>query len=391
MRNDGGGHRGASVRSCAYFLEPRTVIHMRLSTLVPTVILIVLTVVHEPVAQQAAVERLPANVLDVRPPSARVHGATGEMTIQPRPCRTLPSPEIRRRIVDIAVQEWGFFGFRVVDRTGVVTSAAAASETSGDGDVSADVPADVRGSGRRRFRLPPEEAARVASSIAGYWSVTPEGSWIVARQNDEWQGPDGTAARWNAPWSAAFISWVMCEAGLGTTDQFRRAIAHHIYIDQAIRARDGRTSPAAFAAYDTGETVITPGDLLCSSRRPVYRTIADRRRQIGSGARTHCDVVVTVDEARERILAIGGNVRGTVSLKLLRAQREGGKPLRVVDPDEDERPIFAHLKLRANPIDADALASSATMRAFGCVVATRTPAVVAAANLTAGSLAAARC
>ena len=251
--------------------------------------------------------------------------------------------------------------------------------------------ADVRGSGRRRFRLPPEEAARVASSIAGYWAVTPEGSWIVARQNEEWLGPDGMAARWNAPWSAAFISWVMCEAGLGTPDQFRRAIAHHAYIDQAIRARDGRTSQAAFAAYDTGETVITPGDLLCSSRRPVYRTIADRRRQMGIGARTHCDVVVTADEAGLRILAIGGNVRGTVSLKLLRAQRETGKPLRVVDPDEDERPIFVHLKLRADPIAADALASSVTMKAFGCVVATRTPAVVAAADLTAGGLAAARC
>ena len=114
----------------------------------------------------------------------------------------------------------------------------------------------------------------------------------------------------------------------------------------------------------------------------MYRTIADRRRQMGIGARMHCDIVATVDEAGRRILAIGGNVRGTVSLKRLQAQRETGKPLRVVDPDEDERPIFAHLKLRADPIDADALASSATMKAFGCVVATQTPEVVAAADLT---------
>jgi hypothetical protein len=341
-------------------------------------VLIALIAVLETGAQQTGVERLPANVLDVRPPSARVRGVTGEMTVQSRPCRT-PSREIRRRIVDIAVQEWAFFGFRVVDRTEVVASAAASAETSGG-----DVPADVLGSMRRRFRLPPEEAARVASSIAGYWAVTPEGPWIVARQNDEWRGPDGLAARWNAPWSAAFISWVMCEAGLGTTDDFRRAIAHHTYIDQAIRARDERTSYAAFVAYDTGETVITPGDLLCSSRRPVYRTIADRRRQMGIGARTHCDVVVTADETRRRILAIGGNVRGTVSLKLLRAQRETGKPLRVVDPDEDERPIFVHLKLRADPIDADALGSSATMKAFGCVVVART-------DFATGGLAPARC
>ena len=160
------------------------------------------------------------------------------------------------------------------------------------------------------------------ASIAGYWAVTPEGSWIVGRQNDDWKGPDGIGARWNAPWSAAFISWVMCEAGLGKAAQFQRAIAHHAYIDQAIRARDGRAAQAAFAAYDMGETAINPGDLLCSSRRPVYRTLAERRRQPGVGARTHCDIVVKVDETRERILAIGGNVRATVSLKLLRAQRQ---------------------------------------------------------------------
>ena len=107
--------------------------------------------------------------------------------------------------------------------------------------------------------------------------------------------------------------------------QFQRAIAHHAYIDQAIRARDGRVPQAAFAAYDMGEAPIAPGDLLCSARRPVYRAIADRRRQMGNGARTHCDIVVKVDEARERILVIGGNVRGVVALKLLKAQRPTGK------------------------------------------------------------------
>ena len=92
---------------------------MRLSALVPAVVLIALTAVPETDAQQTGVERLPTKVLDVRPPSARVRGVTGEMTIQSRPCRTPPSRETRRRIVDIAVQEWGFFGFRVVDRTEV--------------------------------------------------------------------------------------------------------------------------------------------------------------------------------------------------------------------------------------------------------------------------------
>jgi hypothetical protein len=315
------------------------------------------------VAAQTGVERLAANVFDVVPPSARVRGVAGRMSIQQRPCRVLPSRDTRRRIVDVAVQEWAFFGFRVVDRTEASEELTLPREAFG---ANGGLP--EFGGGRRRSRLPPEEAARVAASIAGYWAVTPEGSWIVARQNDEWNGPDGIAARWNAPWSAAFISWVMCEAGLGTTTQFQRAIAHHAYIDQAIRARDGGAPQAAFTAYDTGETAITPGDLLCSSRRPVYRTTAERRRQTGVGARTHCDIVVKVDEASERILAIGGNVRGVVGLKLLRAQREAGRPLRVVDPDEDSRPIFAHLKLRAEPIDANPLDTSATVRAVGCAV-----------------------
>jgi hypothetical protein len=282
---------------------------------------------------------LAADALEILPPSIRVRGIPGSMSVQSRDCRTLPAAEARTRIVDVALQQWDFFGSRISDY----------SEVEDDADVPpgqrlpAVALAEV-GRGRRP-RLSPAEAARVAPSIAGYWAVTPEGSWIVARQNDRWNGEDGIAARWNAPWSAAFISWVMCEGGLGTNAQFQRAIAHHAYIDQAIRARDGRAPQAAFVAYDAGETTIAPGDLLCSSRRPAYRTLADRRRQMGVGARSHCDVVVKVDEARQRIHAIGGNVRGVVSLKLFPALRSAGKPLRVGTGDED-RPMFAHLKLR---------------------------------------------
>ena len=299
-------------------------------------------------------DRLPASVFDVVPPTAHVRGAPGQMVVNPRACRTLPTGETRRRIVDVAVQEWAFFGFRILDQTDVNYRAAF---VDGNG-----LP-DGRRDGPRPSRLPADEAARVAASTAGYWAVTPEGSWIVAKQNEWWKGQYGTAVRWNAPWSAAFISWVMCEAGLGETSQFQRAIAHHAYIDQAIRARDGRAPQAAFLAYDAGEAAITPGDLLCSSRRPAYRTIAQRRSQLGVGARSHCDVVVKVDEAREQILAIGGNVRGAVSLKLFRATREVGKPLRLIDMEE-ARPIFAHLKLRADPIEANALDASPTVRAF---------------------------
>ena len=312
-------------------------------------------------AQHTPFERLPAALLDVAPPSARVSGAPGDMTIRRVPCPNLPTAEVRRRIVDLAVQEWGFFGFPVVDRTNIDAADRAAQR--------------IR---RRRRRPGRAESARVAGSIAGYWAVTPQAAWILNTQNAAWKGPRGGGARWRYPWSAAFVSWVMCEAGLGDASRFRRAVAHHVYIDQAIRARAADGSPAAFAALDVGTTTIVPGDLLCSARRPAYRSIAERRRQMGNGARTHCDVVVELDASRDRILAIGGNVRGTVALKLLPAARAPGKGLH---PVGGTRPMFAHLKLRAAPIEADALDRTPTMRALRCTDGFQAPAALAAAQL----------
>jgi hypothetical protein len=142
--------------------------------------------------------------------------------------------------------------------------------------------------------------------------------------------------------------------------QFERSIAHRTYIDQAIRARDGRAPSSAYVAYDNGEAAVGPGDLLCSGTRSGYTNIDQRRRQLGRGARTHCDVVVAIDEPAEIILAIGGNVYGTVSLKRLPAVREQGEYLHARDS------MFAHLKLKAEPIAADALRTSATVRALTC-------------------------
>ena len=296
-------------------------------------------------AQDAPFDRLPPARLDVTPPSGRVSGAPGSMMIRRTTCGNVSIDEVRRRIVDIAVQEWGFFGFNVVDQTNIRAGGPAVPRR------------------RRRWRASPAESARVADSIAGYWAVTAQGGWILNAQNAVWNGPSGVAARWRYPWSAAFVSWVMCEAGLGDASRFERAVAHHTYIDQAIRARASDETPAGFSAYDIGTMPIAPGDLLCSARRPAYRSIAERRRQMGTGARTHCDIVVKVDGVRDRILAIGGNVRGRVALKLLPAARAPGKNLH---PAGGARPMFAHLKLRAAPIEADAFSHTPTMRAVGC-------------------------
>lgn len=293
-----------------------------------------------------SLQRLPADLLDVRSPAERVSGAPGSMRITDRSCRAMPLTDVRRRIVDTAAQEWAYFGFSVDEQARVEPVSQSATRQMPRGVFN---------------RLSPVENARVASSIAGYWAATPDSDWILQGQNANWNA-EGAGARWRNAWSAAFISWVMCESGLAEPGQFRRAIAHHSYIDQAIRAADGQDNSAVFTAFEPGEAAVEPGDLLCRGSRPVYRNLADRRAQLGEGARTHCDIVVKVDTDAQRIMVIGGNVRGTVRMKVLPAVQDDGEALRALS--DNGRALFAHLKLQAPSIALNALDTTPTLQAF---------------------------
>jgi hypothetical protein len=277
------------------------------------------------------------------------------MQIIERSCKSSPlDADLRRRIVATAAQEWAFFGFQVDDQRG-----------------TAPLPGAPPNNNRRRFGpLNATEVARVADSVGGYWSAAPGSDWILARQNDAWNSPDGLASRYRDPWSAAFISWVMCESGLGDKERFERAIAHHSYIDQAISARDSQPTKTAYVAYDPGEQPVNPGDMLCSGLRPVYRNLQQRRAQLGVGARTHCDIVVQVDAVSGQILTIGGNVRSSVRLKIFPAAAEDGRELA---PLPTARTIFAHLKLQTGTIEARALEQTPTLRSLGCIMSEEPP------------------
>jgi hypothetical protein len=268
----------------------------------------------------------------------------------------MPLSDVRRRIVDTAVQEWAYFGFSVDDQLQAQPFPSSPSQQSpSQQSLSQQM---QRGSFPR---MNASEGARVASSIAGYWAATPDSDWILQRQNANWNA-EGTGARWRHAWSAAFISWVMCESGLAEPAQFRRAIAHHTYIDQAIRATDGLDNSAVFTAYDPGQAAIEPGDLLCRGSRPNYRSLAERRTQLGDGARTHCDIVVKVDTEAQSIMVIGGNVRGSVRMKVMPAVQDNGQALRPLS--DNGRALFAHLKLEAPSIALNALDETPTLQAF---------------------------
>lgn len=301
--------------------------------------------------QYESFARLDSSALLAAPPASRVEGEPGSMRIVQRGC--LPNADmagLRQRIVNIAVQEWAWFGFNLDDQRGTRPPDPNASRNGNN-------------NAPRRFpMLDATMVAKVAPSVIGYWAATPDSDWILARQNEAWQGQNGLASRWRDPWSAAFISWVICESGVSEQSQFQRAIAHHSYIDQAIQAHDGKTQ-GLYHAFELGEAAINPGDLLCNGLRPMYRTLAQRRAQLGVGARTHCDIVVSVDEQAGQILTIGGNVRSSVRMKIFPASTATNKQFA---PEPTARPIFVHLQLQTPKAQADALEHAPTLQALRC-------------------------
>ena len=310
------------------------------------------------------IARLPREIFDVIPPAERVTGARGDIGVYQTACRVGPTANARRRIVDIAVQEWAMFGFEVMDVTNVETRIVPRGLVPESVNPLLPAPRIVPQFPRLGTL---EDNPSLDTTIAGYWSATPEGARFIAEQNRAWNAQGGNAVNWVEPWSAAFISGVMCEAGLGEEAQFRRAAAHRVYVDQAIDARDGNAPDAAYAAYDAGEEEIVPGDLLCRSRAGTdYRDLADRRRQFGRGAATHCDVVVKMDAGASRVLVIGGNVFQSVSMTILPLTREGSRFPRPAGKDmiDDAVTIFAHLELRAPPIEPNALDNSPAIRSL---------------------------
>jgi len=106
------------------------------------------------------------------------------------------------------------------------------------------------------------------------------------------------------PWSAAFISWVMQQAGAGQI--FRRSAGHAVYIHWAKENRL-RNQPNPFKAYRVSEVAPRVGDLVCKSRAgsgATYDTIQP-------GMKTHCDIVIEVRPGQ--LVTVGGNVRNSVS------------------------------------------------------------------------------
>ncbi len=130
----------------------------------------------------------------------------------------------------------------------------------------------------------------------------------------------------DTPWSAAFISWLAQQAGLGP-DEFVFSEAHVDYAGAAWQAGSdeaaGRATGYAMRACDLTRTSPRVGDLVCQTRGAgagldtfdkIGEVLASRPTG-GDALPMHCDVVVAVDATG--FDTVGGNVLQSVTRRRL--------------------------------------------------------------------------
>ena len=123
----------------------------------------------------------------------------------------------------------------------------------------------------------------------------------------------------HAPWSAAFVSWVMKRAGAGQAFAYSAAHANYVVSAKANRASD---NPNRFKAYRISEAAPEPGDVICKGRGSDTVTFDN----VKAGMPTHGDIVV--GREGNELLTIGGNVSNSVSLRRVKVDASG----RIADP-----------------------------------------------------------
>jgi hypothetical protein len=255
---------------------------------------------------------------------------------------------LRQRIVDVAVGEWRRFGFQVLDLS-TAEWTADLSPVIGFNPPLADLPPELLGVGKGRLvRIGvAENEFDGMSLVRTYWGA-------VTVRDARGISVGGVA------WSSAFVSWVMCRAGLSET-QFNRRDAHVLYVGAAFRNEanygDAGSNPYAYIARPAN-TPVKPGDLACFSSADL--SFEERRRMSlsdnwsASGGASHCDIVVGFAQNGTRVLAIGGNVQQSVTMSVFAARRDGANVyLLGREQWPSARSFYGVMQLRARPDLAD--------------------------------------
>ncbi|MGE0566050.1 MAG: DUF2272 domain-containing protein [Pseudolabrys sp.] len=136
----------------------------------------------------------------------------------------------------------------------------------------------------------------------------------------------------DTPWSAAFISYVVRQAG-AADKSFRFSNAHRGYIYDAfatgVAEAAGKDDAHFYRACPVYATVPRAGDIICHQRERALTNSSDGevreliRTELASGGETrsvrstHCEVVAFIDAPARKLYTVSGNVNQSVSARKL--------------------------------------------------------------------------
>lgn len=212
--------------------------------------------------------------------------APGRAPLTPSPdiAPNFAVPDVRSRMVHLALQEWALFGRPVVIDAGTADPVLNFDDGAATHEVQGPMLARVLMYWYGVTRLP-----------------------IVGDQGEL------------RPWSAAFIAWLARSAGL-TPAEFPSTVLHWDYIERFLAPGDRDR----FAARDPARYAPRVGDLVCNARNsasaPGFAETAAGFARLRHGP-YHCDLVVAVRAGE--VEAIGGNVGDVVALTRLAVDERG--------------------------------------------------------------------
>ena len=122
---------------------------------------------------------------------------------------------------------------------------------------------------------------------------------------------DGTDR--DQPWSAAAVSFMVRNAGTKYR-KFKFAASHSKYIHHAINAREAEDTSVPFWGFRLDELKPEVGDIVCRDNPEFAPSVNFDVASALDSYRSHCDIIMKVDLANQRILAIGGNVSQSVNI-----------------------------------------------------------------------------
>jgi hypothetical protein len=181
-------------------------------------------------------------------------------------------------------------------------------------------------------KLKGESTYRMIEYLEDYWTVV-RGDKLNPPEYQDINPTDSAkdSAKDNIAWSAAFISWVMSNAGIEEADGFLFSRRHLTYIVQALSNARKNDFAKPIHLVELTEPVAV-GDLICRNRRPekglpmtnytldsLAKKYLDKSdnvidfNQVRGVA--HCDIITEIfeDNGKRYIRAIGGNVSNSVT------------------------------------------------------------------------------